>query len=185
MWAGTFCAGSTSAVSAWLPLLRTNTNDLHPLWFAVYGHHVYHHGAGFRPRQSRVEAYATERESVPKPTSTTLEGFMIKAIRQPSLVARLRPRHLGELPLAARMSVVKQQRRRELKRREREFSGPGPGRAGHLRASAVGYRSSTASSTRRPWRNRGGRRSAGRRGGVEEFVQEGNNLTANGAMRGW
>lgn len=110
----------------WLPLLRTNTENLHPLWFAVYGHHVYHHGAGFRPRQSRVEIHATERDSVPKPTSTTLEGFMIKTFRQPSLVAHVRPRHLAELPLAARMSVVKQQRRRELKRREREFSGEDP-----------------------------------------------------------
>jgi hypothetical protein len=39
----------------WLPLLRTNTRELHPLWFAIYGDHVYHHGAGFRRRVSRVD----------------------------------------------------------------------------------------------------------------------------------
>jgi hypothetical protein len=32
----------------WLPLLRTNRVNLRPLWFAVYGDVVYHHGAGFR-----------------------------------------------------------------------------------------------------------------------------------------
>jgi hypothetical protein len=29
-------------------LTRTNTVDLHPVWFAIYGDVVYHHGAGFR-----------------------------------------------------------------------------------------------------------------------------------------
>jgi hypothetical protein len=37
----------------WAPLERTNTFDLHPLWFGVYGDVVYHHGAGFRPAFSR------------------------------------------------------------------------------------------------------------------------------------
>jgi hypothetical protein len=39
----------------WLPLRRTNTNDLHPIWYGIYGHRVYHHGAGFRQRLSRVD----------------------------------------------------------------------------------------------------------------------------------
>ena len=88
-----------------------------------------------------------------KPTSTSLEGYMIKAIRQPALLAQLRPRHLAGLPLAAKMSVIKQLRRRELKRREREFSGED---RWHRRSSSVcsRIRSSTASSIRRPWRNR-------------------------------
>jgi hypothetical protein len=110
----------------WLPLLRTNTDNPHPLWFAVYGHRVYHHGAGFRPRQSRVEWQGASSESVPKPTSATLEGLVAKVVRQPSLVAQLRPHHLAEVPRAARMSVVKQQRRRELERRERQFAGEDP-----------------------------------------------------------
>lgn len=39
----------------WLPLLRTNTEGVHPVWFALYADHVYHHGAGFRRRVSRVD----------------------------------------------------------------------------------------------------------------------------------
>lgn len=38
---------------AWRPLLRTNAVNLDPLWFAVYGGVVYHHGAGFRPKNAR------------------------------------------------------------------------------------------------------------------------------------
>lgn len=42
------------------PLTRRNAIDLHPLWFGVYGDEtsravVYHHGAGFRSRESRVD----------------------------------------------------------------------------------------------------------------------------------
>jgi hypothetical protein len=33
----------------WRPLLRSNRVELDPLWFAVYGDAVYHHGAGSRP----------------------------------------------------------------------------------------------------------------------------------------
>jgi len=32
----------------WVPLLRTNQRNLDPVYFAVYGDIVYHHGAGFR-----------------------------------------------------------------------------------------------------------------------------------------
>jgi hypothetical protein len=39
----------------WTPLLRSNSKELHPLWFAIYAEHVYHHGAGFRRRVSRVD----------------------------------------------------------------------------------------------------------------------------------
>jgi hypothetical protein len=39
----------------WTPLLRSNRVDLHPLWFAVYGGIVYHHGAGFRWAVGRVD----------------------------------------------------------------------------------------------------------------------------------
>lgn len=38
----------------WRPLLRSNRVDLHPLWFAVYGDVVYHHGAGFREPIARA-----------------------------------------------------------------------------------------------------------------------------------
>jgi hypothetical protein len=40
---------------AWHPMRRSNTHDLHGLWFGVYDNVVYHHGAGFRDRIPSVE----------------------------------------------------------------------------------------------------------------------------------
>ncbi len=45
----------------WKPLLRSNQFNLHPLWFAIYGDVVYHHGAGFRPPISRIDLANTSR----------------------------------------------------------------------------------------------------------------------------
>src|SRR5262249_16603435 len=39
----------------WTPLLRTNRHNPHPVFFAVYGDAVYHHGAGFRWPVVRVD----------------------------------------------------------------------------------------------------------------------------------
>jgi hypothetical protein len=39
----------------WLPLLRSNRVNLHPLWFGVYHDLVYHHGAAFRDPWSRLD----------------------------------------------------------------------------------------------------------------------------------
>ena len=110
----------------WLPLLRTNTVDKHPLWFAVYDHRIYHHGAGFRSRQSRLDLHSNNEEVAPAPTSSTLEGLVVRAIRQPSLVTTLRGRHLAQLPVAARMSVVKQRRRRSLQRLSQKYEREDP-----------------------------------------------------------
>ncbi len=35
----------------WVEMLRSNRHDLDPVFFAIYGGVIYHHGAGFRPRQ--------------------------------------------------------------------------------------------------------------------------------------
>jgi hypothetical protein len=40
----------------WLPLLRSNKRDLHPVFFAIYGGIVYHHGAGFRKMATRADS---------------------------------------------------------------------------------------------------------------------------------
>jgi hypothetical protein len=109
----------------WLPLLRTNTDNPHPLWYAVYGHHAYHHGAGFRPRYSRMDLYASEAGR-PQITGSSLEGLMLKAVRDPSLIVNVRPRHLAALPQAAKMSVVKQKRLRRMKRWEGQFEKEDP-----------------------------------------------------------
>jgi hypothetical protein len=53
----------------WVQLLRTNGSRLHPVFFAVYGELVYHHGAGFResalPRveRRRLRARALEQSA--------------------------------------------------------------------------------------------------------------------------
>lgn len=39
----------------WTPILRTNSRNLHPIFFGVYGDLIYHHGAGFREPISRAD----------------------------------------------------------------------------------------------------------------------------------
>lgn len=45
-----------SAGLEWTPILRSNTRNIHPLFFGVYGNVVYHHGAGFRAPRSRTDS---------------------------------------------------------------------------------------------------------------------------------
>jgi hypothetical protein len=52
----------------WTPLLRTNRHDIHPVFFAVYGDLVYHHGAGFRPAKTRVDRERAQRLRVNLPS---------------------------------------------------------------------------------------------------------------------
>jgi hypothetical protein len=47
----------------WKPLLRSNKNNLHPLWFGIYGGIVYHHGAGSRNPVSRLDAASVEEKA--------------------------------------------------------------------------------------------------------------------------
>jgi hypothetical protein len=56
----------------WYPLLRTNRRNIHPIWFAVYGDLVYHHGAGFRGGLCRRERAAIG--SVPEPPPDPAPG---------------------------------------------------------------------------------------------------------------
>jgi hypothetical protein len=48
----------------WSPVLRTNRRNLHPLFFAVYGDVIYHHGAGFRSPISHIDVLGLAR--IPK-----------------------------------------------------------------------------------------------------------------------
>lgn len=41
--------------AAWLPVLRSNHTNPHPLFFGVYGGLVYHHGAGSRRPISKID----------------------------------------------------------------------------------------------------------------------------------
>jgi hypothetical protein len=47
----------------WVQVLRSNRTDLDPLYFAVYGGVIYHHGAGFRDG----ELSPADRENAPAP----------------------------------------------------------------------------------------------------------------------
>ncbi len=39
----------------WMPILRSNRVNPHPLWFGIYGGVIYHHGAGYRDPISRLD----------------------------------------------------------------------------------------------------------------------------------
>ena len=71
----------------WRPLLRSNTFDLDPLWFAVYGDVVYHHGAGSRPPVSFLsgldgrKAMRTATERAVTPSWVPLLGRAERSLR--------------------------------------------------------------------------------------------------------
>jgi hypothetical protein len=91
--------------TAWLPLLRTNTRNPHPLLFGVYGHRVYHHGAGFRSVPTRVDLHrqADNRPSWDRPSLGTLRRAVTA---DPSKLRRVRPRHAGVVAGALRRTVA-------------------------------------------------------------------------------
>jgi hypothetical protein len=99
---------------AWEPLLRTNTYNPHPLWFGVYGHRVYHHGAGFQSvRAERVdwgERYRNDphlHQSLrPTPEQPNLGLLRRQVMADPRSVLELRPRQVG----AATMKTLRLRR---------------------------------------------------------------------------
>lgn len=90
----------------WLPLVRTNTDDLHPLWYAVYGHRIYHHGAGFRQRVSRVDQ--VQRPALDKVDSQwdgpSLGQLAVSLRKDPSQLRRVKP---SEVAQAARRTSLR------------------------------------------------------------------------------
>jgi hypothetical protein len=106
----------------WLPILRTNVHNPEPLCFGVYGHRVYHHGAGFRPPVTRVGAHGSPASATDDAWGTSLEGLARRALRRPSLVATVRPADLPRIGRAARVSVGKRSRRRHERQRLRRLA---------------------------------------------------------------
>ena len=106
----------------WLPILRTNVHNPEPLCFGVYGHRVYHHGAGFRPPVTRVGAHDTSASPAGDAWGTSLEGLARRAATRPSLVASLRPADLPRIGRAAQVTVGKQARRRRERQRLRRLA---------------------------------------------------------------
>lgn len=88
----------TDAEVDWLPMLRTNTHDLHPLWFGVYAHRVYHHGAGFRDRVSKVDEQAQPGLVKARPRAARSVGSLARELAQdPTRLRHLRPHHVATL----------------------------------------------------------------------------------------
>jgi hypothetical protein len=51
----------------WVPVLRSNRRDLDPIFFAVYGDVIYHHGAGFHPGLPTRAHYAQAPSPMRRP----------------------------------------------------------------------------------------------------------------------
>jgi len=83
----------------WLPLLRTNTSNPHPVWFGIYDHRIYHHGAGFQAtRVERVDwasryqkKAAAGRGLRPTAESPNLGLLRARVAADPGVLRRLRP----------------------------------------------------------------------------------------------
>ncbi|HME02587.1 MAG TPA: hypothetical protein VKG38_06090 [Solirubrobacteraceae bacterium] len=56
----------------WIEVLRSNRNNLDPLYFAVYGDLVYHHGAGFRAEKLAATHRASAEDPAPMRGSSRL-----------------------------------------------------------------------------------------------------------------
>lgn len=97
---GNLLARLESRGVAWRPLLRSNTQNPHPLWFAVYGGIAYHHGAGFRERIGRVDGLAHDlnpRVAASRaviPAGVPIAGRVERALRYRRARGR-RERHLA------------------------------------------------------------------------------------------
>ena len=90
----------------WLPLARSNTVELHPLWFAIYGHRLYHHGAGFRPkRTSKLDQ--TNRQAAYGVTwaDASLGQLSMKIRHEPSVLLKVRPRHFRKFVQGTRRTL--------------------------------------------------------------------------------
>jgi hypothetical protein len=61
----------------WAKVLRTNKRNLDPVYFAIYGDVVYHHGAGFR-EVSRFTRYHASLAPTPKPLTGMPIGRMLR-----------------------------------------------------------------------------------------------------------
>lgn len=82
----------------WIDVLRSNRRDVDPLYFAIYGDVIYHHGAGFRTG----ELSPVDRDRAPEPSSlarsplTRPIGRLINGARWRSWERRTKDRHLRQ-----------------------------------------------------------------------------------------
>ncbi len=104
----------------WLPLLRSNNHHWHPVFFGVYDHRVYHHGAGFRVMDNRAENARWDPHRRPS------VGMLREAAeKDPGKLLRVRPRQLpvalNALPMTVRLQVRKLNDKRLVRFEKRLF----------------------------------------------------------------
>jgi hypothetical protein len=68
----------------WLPLLRSNKVNLHPLFFGIYEGLVYHHGAGFRKGECRADREHLELKPKDKILAKIIPGYARRMRRKVS-----------------------------------------------------------------------------------------------------
>lgn len=68
----------------WVEVLRSNRTHLDPLYFAVYGDTVYHHGAGFRTGEFGRAHRELAPQPVPGPKMPALRSAMRRTSRESS-----------------------------------------------------------------------------------------------------
>ncbi len=112
---GTLLHQLATAGIEWLPILRTNTSNPDPLLFGVYGHRIYHHGAGFRPPVSRLSHQADRKDAEATAAfarGTSLEGLARRTVQHPSQLRSVRPSDARRLGHAVQVSIGKRRRKR-------------------------------------------------------------------------
>ncbi|MGB7053297.1 MAG: hypothetical protein WBG41_17155 [Acidimicrobiales bacterium] len=98
----------------WLPLLRSNNHSWHPVFFGVYDHRVYHHGAGFRVMDNRAENALDAYR--PRSDRPSLGMLRVAVEKNPRKLLQLRPRQLLVAIDAVRMIIPQQIRKLKRKR---------------------------------------------------------------------
>jgi hypothetical protein len=72
---GNFLKKLTEHDVKWSPLLRSNKINLHPLFFGIYDDVIYHHGAGFRKGECRVDGANIQLKPRDKMLSKFIPGY--------------------------------------------------------------------------------------------------------------
>ncbi len=76
----------------WVDILRSNRVHVDPLFFAIYGEAVYHHGAGFRRGGPSRAHYDSRPKPLPVPAWPMLRGAALRAEQVRLLPWRMRTR---------------------------------------------------------------------------------------------
>lgn len=76
----------------WIPIHRTNRASMDPLFFAIYGETIYHHGAGFRRSGASRGFYESGPKPLPRPRSLLLRQLTQRIDRLRKWLWRARKR---------------------------------------------------------------------------------------------